>query len=118
MVFCGCVRNAVNIPTPLTFILGEEKKIELEMWNYILVCVEFLLLALVNCRYMRGRLTLEKVNAAIGEIATYAEANAQLISAPRKKLAENMWEKALVNILNHVNPSLYYLSTRNVHAFV
>ncbi|XP_039122515.1 spindle and kinetochore-associated protein 1 homolog [Dioscorea cayenensis subsp. rotundata] len=45
--------------------------------------------------YMRGRLTLEKVNIAINEIAVYAEANAQLITAPRKKLAEDSWEKAL-----------------------
>nr|KYP46467.1 Spindle and kinetochore-associated protein 1 isogeny [Cajanus cajan] len=45
--------------------------------------------------YMRGRLTLEKVNAAINDMASYAEANAQLIVAPRKKLAENLWEKAL-----------------------
>lgn len=35
---------------------------------------------------MRGRLTLEKVNAAINDMATYAEANAQLISAPKKKV--------------------------------
>lgn len=35
---------------------------------------------------MRGRLTLEKVNAAINDMSTYAEANAQLISAPKKKV--------------------------------
>lgn len=35
---------------------------------------------------MRGRLTLEKVNAAINDIATYAEANALLIVAPKKKV--------------------------------
>ncbi|KAG8474987.1 hypothetical protein CXB51_031736 [Gossypium anomalum] len=45
--------------------------------------------------YMRGRLTLEKVNAAINDMATYAEANAHLIAAPKKKLAENQWERAL-----------------------
>ncbi|XP_021280875.1 spindle and kinetochore-associated protein 1 homolog isoform X2 [Herrania umbratica] len=45
--------------------------------------------------YMRGRLTLEKVNAAINDMATYAEANAQLVAAPKKKLAENLWERAL-----------------------
>ncbi|MBA0717619.1 hypothetical protein Golax_005420 [Gossypium laxum] len=72
--------------------------------------------------YMRGRLTLEKVNAAINDMATYAEANAQLIAAPKKKvfilklcgvylcvynlmvsannfpfmkLAENQWERSL-----------------------
>lgn len=35
---------------------------------------------------MKGRLTLEKVNAAINDIATYAEANAQIIAAPKKKV--------------------------------
>ncbi|RWR89821.1 spindle and kinetochore-associated protein 1 [Cinnamomum micranthum f. kanehirae] len=45
--------------------------------------------------YMRGRLTLEKVNAAINEMAMYADANAQLISAPKKKLSEDTWERAL-----------------------
>lgn len=45
--------------------------------------------------YMRGRLTLDRVNACINDMAAYAEANAQLISAPKKKLAENIWERAL-----------------------
>ncbi|XP_010258977.1 PREDICTED: spindle and kinetochore-associated protein 1 homolog [Nelumbo nucifera] len=45
--------------------------------------------------YMRGRLTLDKVNAAINDMAAYAETNAQLIAAPKKKLAEGSWEKAL-----------------------
>ena len=35
---------------------------------------------------MRGRLTLDKVNAAINDMSAYAEANAQLITAPRKKV--------------------------------
>lgn len=35
---------------------------------------------------MRGRLTLEKVNAAINDMASYAEANAQLIAASKKKV--------------------------------
>lgn len=45
--------------------------------------------------YMRGRLTLDKVNAAIDEMAQYSETNAQLIAAPRKKLGEDLLEKAL-----------------------
>ncbi|GMP61874.1 hypothetical protein CsSME_00024168 [Camellia sinensis var. sinensis] len=45
--------------------------------------------------YMRGRLTLDKINAAINDMSTYAEANAQLITAPRKKLTENMLDRAL-----------------------
>jgi hypothetical protein len=35
---------------------------------------------------MRGRLTLEKVNAVITDMASYAEANAQLLTAPKKKV--------------------------------
>lgn len=35
---------------------------------------------------MKGRLTLDKVNAAINDMAGYADANAQLIEAPRKKV--------------------------------
>lgn len=38
-------------------------------------------------RYMRGRLTLDKINAAIHDMAAYAEANAQLMTAPRKKVS-------------------------------
>lgn len=72
---------------------------------------------------MRGRLTIDKVNAAINDMAAYAEANAQLIAAPKKKVpskfclvfappisffvyvltthhilkvGENHWDKALV----------------------
>ncbi|CAO2834846.1 unnamed protein product [Amaranthus hypochondriacus] len=45
--------------------------------------------------YMRGRLTLEKVNAAVTDMAAYAESTAQLISAPKKKLPESLWERAL-----------------------
>ncbi|KAI3498521.1 hypothetical protein L1887_34296 [Cichorium endivia] len=45
--------------------------------------------------YMRGRLTLDKINAAINDMAVYAEANSQLLTAPRKKLTESNIEKAL-----------------------
>ncbi|CAL1361482.1 unnamed protein product [Linum trigynum] len=45
--------------------------------------------------YMRGRLTLDKINAAVNDIAAYAEANVQLLAAPKKKISENLWEKAL-----------------------
>ncbi|MCO5551216.1 hypothetical protein L7F22_004715 [Adiantum nelumboides] len=45
--------------------------------------------------YMRGRLTLEKINSAVDEMATFAEANARLLAAPRKKLGEELLEKAL-----------------------
>lgn len=38
---------------------------------------------------MRGRLTLEKVNAAVGDMATYADANAQLISASKSRVCKN-----------------------------
>lgn len=46
-------------------------------------------------QYMKGRLTLDKVNAAVNDMAAYADANAQLIAAPRKKLTENTLERAL-----------------------
>lgn len=45
--------------------------------------------------YMRGRLTLEKINTAVDEMATFAEANARLLAASRKKLGEDMLERAL-----------------------
>ncbi|KAK6918572.1 Spindle and kinetochore-associated protein 1 [Dillenia turbinata] len=45
--------------------------------------------------YMRGRLTLERVNMAINDMASYAEANSQLISPPKKRLAEDLWGKTL-----------------------
>ncbi|KAH7366355.1 hypothetical protein KP509_18G074900 [Ceratopteris richardii] len=45
--------------------------------------------------YMRGRLTLEKVNKAVDEMATFAEVNAKLLTAPRKKLGNELLEKAL-----------------------
>jgi hypothetical protein len=35
---------------------------------------------------MRGRLTLEKVNIAINEVASYADANAHLVTCPKKKV--------------------------------
>ncbi|KAJ1694737.1 hypothetical protein LUZ63_011435 [Rhynchospora breviuscula] len=45
--------------------------------------------------YMRGRLTLEKVNIAINELATYADANAHLIFCSKTKIADDMWDKVL-----------------------
>jgi hypothetical protein len=35
---------------------------------------------------MRGRLTLEKVNIAINEVASYADANAHLVTCPKRKV--------------------------------
>lgn len=65
---------AFSIDYPGTMPLGQFKFLDLS-------------LALANCRYMRGRLTLDKVNAVINEMSSYAEANAQLITAPRKKVS-------------------------------
>ncbi|KAK1306083.1 hypothetical protein QJS10_CPA10g00869 [Acorus calamus] len=45
--------------------------------------------------YMRGRLTVDKVNAAINDMAIYADANAQLVEGPKKKVSEDAWERAL-----------------------
>lgn len=53
------------------------------LYNYLL---SYITASLSNCRYMKGRLTLEKINAAINDMATYAEANAQIIAAPKKKV--------------------------------
>ena len=41
---------------------------------------------LATYSYMKERLTLDKVNATINDTASYADANAQLIAAPRKKV--------------------------------
>lgn len=40
--------------------------------------------------YMRGRLTLDKVNAAVDEMAGFADLNARLLAAPRNKVL-NGW---------------------------
>ncbi|XP_002966226.2 spindle and kinetochore-associated protein 1 homolog [Selaginella moellendorffii] len=45
--------------------------------------------------YMRGRITLDKVNSAIDEMAGFAENNLRLIQAPRKKLGDDILEKVL-----------------------
>ena len=50
------------------------------------VFFKLIMLKTENCRYMKQRLTLEKVNAAINDMSTYAETNKQLIKAPRKKV--------------------------------
>ena len=50
---------------------------------------------------MKGRLTLDKVNAAINDMASYAEANAQIIAAPKKKV---------LFILSNFGPELPYIT--------
>ncbi|KAJ6833447.1 spindle and kinetochore-associated protein 1-like protein isoform X4 [Iris pallida] len=47
---------------------------------------------------MRGRLTLDKINIAINEIAMHADSNFQLITVPKKKLAEDSWGIRLWNL--------------------
>lgn len=44
---------------------------------------------------MRGRLTLEKLNTAIDEMATFATGNAKLLSAPTQKLGKEGWNRVL-----------------------
>uniref|UniRef100_A0A8R7PDB0 SKA complex subunit 1 homolog n=2 Tax=Triticinae TaxID=1648030 RepID=A0A8R7PDB0_TRIUA len=64
----------------------------------VLTCTEegiWFIIVIQSPRYMRGRLTLEKVNISINEVATYADANAHLVACPKKKLSEDTWEKAL-----------------------
>ncbi|PKU63765.1 spindle and kinetochore-associated protein 1 homolog [Dendrobium catenatum] len=45
--------------------------------------------------YMRGRLTLDKINIAVNEMAAHADANSQLIARDRKKLSDTEWDRAL-----------------------
>lgn len=45
--------------------------------------------------YMRGRLTLEKLNTAVDEMATFATVNAKLLTAPRQKLGNDGWKRVL-----------------------
>ncbi|KAL6552702.1 hypothetical protein OROHE_008066 [Orobanche hederae] len=59
--------------------------------------------------YMKQRLTLDKVNAAIGDMANYAEANAHLITAPRKKLADSNLDKALISAADSVKGKHFFL---------
>ncbi|CAK9226492.1 unnamed protein product [Sphagnum troendelagicum] len=65
--------------------------------------------------YMRGRLTLEKLNTAIDEMATFALANARLLVAPRKKLGEDLAEKVLelrdIAALESVKGKHFFLET-------
>ncbi|KAH8962238.1 hypothetical protein BDL97_05G090900 [Sphagnum fallax] len=65
--------------------------------------------------YMRGRLTLEKLNTAIDEMATFALANARLLAAPRKKLGEDLAEKVLelrdIAALESVKGKHFFLET-------
>jgi hypothetical protein len=42
--------------------------------------------------YMRGRLTLDKINAAVDEMATFAAANARLLTAPKQKACTNSFD--------------------------
>ncbi|KAK3125013.1 hypothetical protein QOZ80_7BG0598820 [Eleusine coracana subsp. coracana] len=64
---------------------------------------------------MRGRLTMEKINIAINEVATYADANAHLVSCPKKKLSEDTWEKALelrdIAVTKEVKGKHFFLET-------
>jgi hypothetical protein len=59
---------------------------------------------------MRGRLTLEKVNAAINDMATYAEANAHIIAAPKKKVLFSSLFLILRHVFNLRPILIYYLS--------
>lgn len=50
---------------------------------------------------MRGRLTLEKVNIAINEVATYADANAHLVACPKKKVSLFLQFYSTFSVLNN-----------------
>ncbi|KAL1331268.1 hypothetical protein AAHE18_12G172000 [Arachis hypogaea] len=61
--------------------------------------------------YMRGRLTLEKVNAAINDMASYAEANAQLIIAPKKKkiCGRKPWKLEILQLWKGLRENISFL---------
>eukprot|EP00850_Spirogloea_muscicola_P019966 SM000203S06142 [mRNA] locus=s203:165401:167523:+ [translate_table: standard] len=46
--------------------------------------------------YMRGRLTIDKVNTALDELVTFAEATEALLGAPKRKLSKDALEKVVV----------------------
>eukprot|EP00850_Spirogloea_muscicola_P005542 SM000025S08437 [mRNA] locus=s25:770271:772407:- [translate_table: standard] len=46
--------------------------------------------------YMRGRLTIDKVNTALDELVTFAEATEVLLGAPKRKLSKDALEKVVV----------------------
>lgn len=74
---------------------------------FLVVCC-LILNQVSKTRYMKGRLTLDKVNSAINDMATYAEANAQLITAPRKKVSSCLFHSHKT-LLDCVNQSFYFL---------
>lgn len=55
--------------------------------------------------YMRGRLTLEKLNTAVDEMATFAAGNAKLLTAPRQKVCEFSFPPACENRRNGLKSS-------------
>ncbi|MCO5576457.1 hypothetical protein L7F22_030267 [Adiantum nelumboides] len=59
--------------------------------------------------YMRGRLTLEKINAAVDEMATFAKANARLLAAPRKKVVKEEQNYLVVNLYLRIMSLLFIL---------
>ncbi|XP_078148383.1 spindle/kinetochore-associated-like protein [Carex rostrata] len=65
--------------------------------------------------YMRGRLTLEKINIAINELATYADSNRHLIFCSKTKVPENMWEKVLelrdIGVTDQVKGKHFFLES-------
>ena len=42
--------------------------------------------------YMRERFTLDKINAAVDEMTTFATANARLLTAPKQKARTNLFD--------------------------
>ncbi|KAL2622659.1 hypothetical protein R1flu_002864 [Riccia fluitans] len=45
--------------------------------------------------YMKGRLTIDKVNGAVDEMAGFAEANAKLLRTKRQKVGDDLIDKVL-----------------------
>ena len=68
---------SINVDVRVTFSLCNIIN-RLKLFTYILFVMD--VYYIYNCRYMRGRLTLEKANATINNTTTYAKANAQVIA--------------------------------------
>ncbi|XBI91280.1 hypothetical protein VPH35_028643 [Triticum aestivum] len=65
--------------------------------------------------YMRGRLTLEKVNISINEVATYADANAHLVACPKKKVSLLYPNLSLINNYFSFSTTLNFLAVIRRH---
>ena len=62
---------------------------------------------------MRGRLTLDKINAAVDEMATFAAANARLLTAPKQKARTNLFDA--VDWMSFVDSLFRLANFKSIH---